>query len=409
MGCVGLFAMLQYFLMSFKEAVPLQITLNFAILLGSMKLNPQFTKFSKQYLFSEIERRKAELGNTGREIVNLGIGDVAEPLGLYIQRAVIEAVEEMGRRPIGYGPGCGYLFLKEKILEVEYRKYGFSTTEIFITEGINPGLCYVSDLFDQDLRVGMQDPTYPLYYDLSLLSGREEITKLPCLEENHFIPKPPTEPLDLIYLCSPNNPTGTAMTRRDLKEWVDYARKHGAILLFDAAYESFIQSKDVPRSIYEIEGAKEVALEFRSFSKSHGCTGLRIGYLVLPKETGLVEHFHLRQDIKTNGIAYPMQKAAMAALDCKADVHHYLEHAKELKSILAKKGFTCYGGVDSPYIWWKIPTDDSWGYFDFLLKKFHLITIPGRGFGEAGEGFIRLSCFLNRENALKAMERLNEL
>lgn len=379
-----------------------------------MKINPQFLKISKKYLFSEIEKRAAELleKKPNADVVNLGIGDVALPLTPLVQKALAEGVEEMRKKPIGYGPGSGYSFLKQKILDVEYQKYGFGLKEIFITDGINPGICYISDLFDRDSRVGIQDPTYPLYHDLAVLLGMEKITRLPCLEKNNFIPKPPTVPLDLIYLCSPNNPTGTAMTRKDLKEWVDYAKQHKAILIFDAAYDAFIRSKDVPSSIYEIEGAKEVAIEFRSFSKTAGFTGLRLGYLILPKETGLLEYFHLRQDIKTNGVSYPVQRAGLAALskegrtEAMEQVNHYLRSAKEIKSLLEKRGFTCYGGVDSPYIWWKITDRDSWSFFDHLLNKFHIISIPGKGFGECGEGFVRLSCFINQETTQKALERL---
>lgn len=376
-------------------------------------VNPNFLQFPKRYLFSTIEEKVLELRKkeANADILNLGVGDVALPLAQAIAEALKDAAEEMKKTVYGYGPSAGYLFLREKLLETEYAGQNFSSDEIFISEGIVRDICDIQELFHEDATVGIIDPTYPAYFDTSTLAGRCTY-RIPCLEKNGFIPLPPDHAIDFVYLCSPNNPTGIAMTRSHLKMWIDWARKHQSILLFDAAYEAFITSEDVPKTIYEIEGAKEVAIEFRSFSKAAGFTGLRLGYTIIPKELPFNALWKLRQDIKTNGVSYPIQRAGMQALcdpgkkEAAAQVALYASHAKKLKHHIESLGFTCYGGKDSPYIWWKINSPDSWHFFDHLLNKLHLITIPGRGFGLSGEGFIRVSSFITETTLEKTLHRL---
>ncbi|MBS0584984.1 MAG: LL-diaminopimelate aminotransferase [Verrucomicrobia bacterium] len=367
-----------------------------------------YKHFSKSYLFTEIEARVVKSGSL--DLVSLGVGDVSLPLAPSVKNAIIEAVEEMGTRPIGYGPTDGYPFLKKALLETEYAPYNFTLEEISINDGISSAITTMTSLFPKDYKIGIIDPAYPAYQNAARLEERE-ITLLPCLEENGFIPQPPKEKLDIVYLCSPHNPTGTAMTKDDLQMWVDYARAHKAILFFDAAYHAFIQSPSVPTSIYACTGAKEVAIEFRSFSKSAGFTGLRLGYVVTPKELAISSFWRLRQDVYSNGFAYPVQKGALQALsplgkeETRAQVESYLQGAKVLKETLEAKGFLVYGGEDIPFLWWKVG-GDSWQAFDTLLHKYGLITVPGKGFGPSGEGFIRLSAFLSPAKLEKALSRL---
>ncbi len=325
----------------------------------------------------------------------------------------------------GYGPGTGYRFLKEAILTEGYRSFGLSQDEIFISDGICPDLANLEEIFSSECLVGLQDPAYPLYLDISEWSGRK-VYSLSCEEKNNFFPSPPEEiALDLIYLCSPHNPTGVAYTRDQLAIWIDYARKHKSIILFDAAYEAFITSSDVPRSIYEIPGAKEVAIELKSFSKSAGFTGIRCAYSVIPKELVLYHEekeyplhqlWELRQETKTNGISYLSQKAAAAALSpsgkeqTQAQIQDYLAALKKIKNTLESQDQQVWGGIDSPYLWWKIPSNmDAWTFFDYLLENHQLITLPGVGFGSKGEGYVRLSGFISAETADKACETLNKL
>lgn len=374
-------------------------------------MNPSFSKLPKTYLFSTIAEKVKALPE-GVSPLNLGVGDIAFPLAPTIQNALKEAANEMSETVHGYGPAEGYLFLREKILETEYAGHDLSAKEIFISEGIVRDICDIQEIFEPNATVGIIDPTYPAYLNTSLLNGRK-VTLIPCLEENGFIPLPPKDKIDFIYICSPNNPTGVAMTKDHLKLWIDWAVRHGSTLLFDAAYEKFISSPDVPKTIYEIPGAKEVAIEFRSFSKSAGFTGLRLGYTIIPKEQKSANLFwRQRQDIKTNGVSYPIQKAGFQTLfgECKkevdAQVELYSQHAQKLKETLTTLGFTCYGGVDSPYIWWKLEEPDSWKFFDYLLNELHLIGIPGRGFGLSGEGFMRLSSFITKETLNHATQKL---
>jgi LL-diaminopimelate aminotransferase len=378
------------------------------------RLNTNFLKLPKSYLFSTIGEKVKALKEKNNEahLLNLGVGDIALPLAPTVVESLKEAAYEVGEHVHGYGPAEGELFLREKILESEYREHNFSPEEIFISEGIVRDICDIQDLFHPDAEVGIIDPTYPAYFNSSLLSGRI-IHKIPCLEENGFIPMPPEKKLDFVYLCTPNNPTGIAMTKAHLKTWVDWAITHKTVLLVDAAYEKFITSDDVPKTIYEIEGAKQVAIEFRSFSKSAGFTGLRLGYTIIPHEAfDLNRLWRQRQDIKTNGISYPIQKAGFHSLfglgknECDAQVKLYSTHAKKLKEHIESLGYTVYGGENSPYIWWKIPHHNSWEFFDFLLNELHLITIPGSGFGPLGEGFVRLSSFISETTFNHTIKRL---
>lgn len=392
-------------------------------------LNPHFKLLKREYIFPIIEEKLAQLKkvHSDADILNLGIGDIALPLAPSVAQALTAAVQEMttstGMK--GYGPSVGYPFLREIIASSEYSTLGISAEEIFISDGANSDTVNIQELFSSSCSVGITDPTYPAYLDSTLIAGRKKICLLPCLKENDFAPLPPSTPLHFIYLCSPNNPTGIAMNRSALQKWIDYALAHQALLLIDAAYAAFISSSDVPRSIFELPGAKECAIEFRSFSKSAGFTGLRCGYMVLPKTVkaslgkkslSLYSYWEKRQAIKSNGVAYPIQRAAEAVYskggqrETRAQVTSYLTQAKQLKNGLTQFGFTCYGGVDSPYIWWETPKGiSSWDFFDLLLQKCQLISIPGRGFGAAGEGYVRLSAFATPEKIALALERLQQL
>ncbi len=394
-----------------------------------VKLNPNFSRLKREYIFPIIDQKLAELkkANPQAEMINFGVGDIALPLSPTIAQAISRAVEEMTQTKHikGYGPHQGYAFLREAIAAHEFSHLGIGPEEIFISDGANSDTVNILDLFSGASVVGITDPTYPAYLDSAILSGKKKIVFLPCLSKNHFAPQPPRTHCDLIYLCSPNNPTGIAMTREELKQWVDYALKKQALLLIDNAYEAFITSSDVPRSIFEISGAKECAIEFRSFSKTAGFTGLRCAYTILPKtvvarlgkkKLSLHSFWDRRQATKFNGVAYPIQRGAEAVYtkqgqkETRAQIASYLAQAKKLKDGLKKLGFSCYGGVDSPYIWCKTPEGkSSWEFFDDLLKKCHLISIPGRGFGAHGEGYVRFSAFTTPEKTALALERFHHL
>lgn len=392
-------------------------------------INSCFQRLKRTYIFSLIEEKIAALHAkvSNDQLINLSIGDVALPLAASVTQAMSQAVLEMGTSSgiKGYGPSNGYLFLREAIANTQFAQLGISPDEIFISDGINTDITNILDIFSLSCSVAIPDPTYPAYLDATILSGRKKITILPCLEANQFHPQPPTGPCDLIYLCSPNNPTGVAMNKDLLTTWVNYALKCNAILFFDHAYEAFISSKDVPHSIFEIPGAKNCAIEFRSFSKSAGFTGLRCSYTVLPKtlkahyeDKQLCLHtlWERRQAAKSNGVAYPVQKGALATLhpqgqrEVQAQVNTYLAQAKSLKQGLTQLGLDCYGGIDSPYIWVKTPLKKtSWEFFDELLIKCHLISIPGVGFGNHGEGFVRFSAFTTPDKIDLALTRINQL
>lgn len=392
-------------------------------------LNPHFDRLNKTYIFPVIEEKLAQLKSTlpDASILNFGIGDIARPLAPSVAQAIAQGVLEMSTEGgiRGYGPSQGYAFLRETICSHEFAKWGINADEIFVSDGANSDAVNILDLFELSSSIGIMSPSYPAYLDASILRGHDNIIQLPCTQENHFIPLIPTQKCELIYLCSPNNPTGVAMTRAAMQTWVDYALENEAILLLDNAYEAFINSRDVPRSIFELPGAKECAIEFRSFSKSAGFTGLRCAYTILPHtvQARMASHkislhpfWMRRQATKFNGVAYPIQRGAEAVYsaegqqETKTQVSLYLAQAKQLKTKLSQRGLTCYGGVDSPFLWVKTPQNlTSWEFFDLLLKRCHLLSIPGCGFGPQGEGFVRFSAFTTPEKIALALERLNGL
>lgn len=401
------------------------------------KLNHHFSKLSDNYLFPEIEKRVAAYSEKKPgKLMNLGVGDITQPLPSSAIAALVEAAHEMGKQDKfrGYGPPEGYPFLREAIASTEYQGLGIDLSEIFISDGAQSDIANFQELFDVDNRIAIPDPTYPVYLDSNIIAGRTRallktgkhggVTYLPCTEENGFQPQVPKVPLDLIYLCCPNNPTGTAMNRSLLKEWIDYAKKNRAVILVDGAYAAFITDPDIPRSIYEIEGAKEVAVEFRTFSKSAGFTGLRCSYAVVPKDLKIYDYgsthslhslWKRRHDTKFNGVAYPIQRAAAALFssqgqqEIRALVGSYLERARLFRQGLIDLGYTVFGGQDSPYLWCKTPQKiSSWDFFDYLLERYQIVSIPGSGFGHSGEGFIRFSGFADPSSLGEALQRLKQ-
>jgi LL-diaminopimelate aminotransferase len=390
------------------------------------QFNSHFQRLNRPYIFPLIEKKLEELKDEIPEgsLLNFGIGDVAMPLSPHIANAIVSATQEMTRPDgiHGYGPSTGYTFLKEAIRAYEFSHVDISSDEIFISDGANSDTVHILDLFDESNTIAIMDPTYPAYLNAAILKGYHSIHTLPCQEEHHFCPQPPKERCSLIYLCTPNNPTGVAMTRSQLTRWVQYALEHEALLLIDAAYAAFIRSPDVPKTIFEIEGARDCAIEFHSFSKSAGFTGLRCSYTILPKSVmaragkeihSLHRFWTMRQNIKFNGTSYPIQRGAEAVYslqgqqETKAQVAAYLQRAQELKMALEKQHLTCYGGKDSPYLFIKTPRGlSSWDFFEKLIKTFHLLSIPGSGFGEHGEGFVRFSCFATQDKIDQAIRRL---
>lgn len=388
-------------------------------------LNKNLSFVSKTYLYPKIEQACLDFqkNNPNKKIYNLGVGDISLPLPSSVQEGIINGVKEMGTRPIGYGPPEGYLFLREKIQEVFYQNTPIAIKDIIITDGINGSICAIDTLLEKNHHtVAIMDPAYPLYRDLSTLSGRK-IISLPLEEKNHFIPIPPKERVDFVYLCSPMNPTGTAMTRDALRMWVDWAKKHQALIFFDAAYNGFIRSSDVPKTIYEIEGAQDVAIEFCSFSKAFGFTGLRLGYTIIPQSIrGFLQKesvdfqsvWNIDQNIRENGISYPIQKGGYSALQpeglkaAKEQLDKYLKSASSIKQTLENQGFCCFGGTDCPFVFCKI-AGSSWDFFNKLLHEYQILTIPGQGFGKYGEGFVRLSGFLSPKDLPEVLEQLRKI
>ena len=368
----------------------------------------------------------------------LGIGDVTRPIANSVITAMEKAVEEMGNRETfrGYGPEQGYDFLRNKIVEMDYRKLGvdISPDEVFISDGAKCDCGNIVDIFSINNKVAITDPVYPVYLDTNIMSGRtgnynsetgkyDKMIYIPATAENGFVPELPEEVPDMIYLCYPNNPTGTTLSKEELAKWVEYAKEHASIILFDAAYEAFITEENVPHSIYEIEGAKEVAIEFRSFSKTAGFTGLRCAYAVVPKtlvgytengkEVSIHSLWNRRHGTKFNGVSYPIQRAAEAVYseegqkEIKENIQYYLTNAKTIKEGLQDAGFTVFGGVNSPYVWLKVPDGmTSWEFFDTLLENIQVVGTPGEGFGPSGEGYFRLTAFGSTENTIKAVERI---
>lgn len=405
-----------------------------------VQINEHFLKLKAGYLFPEIARRVSEFSqaNPDADIIRLGIGDVTEPLPEAIVQAMHTAVDEMASRESfhGYGPEQGYAFLRDPIAEQDYQNRGINVAadEIFISDGSKCDTGNILDIFGPGNRIAITDPVYPVYVDTNVMAGHtgaaddagryEGLVYLPVTEANNFVPELPTEPVDLIYLCYPNNPTGTVATRETLKQWVDYAKANGAVILFDAAYEAFISDDSVPHSIFEIEGAREVAIEFRSFSKNAGFTGTRCAFTVVPKDlsvtvgseqVSLHQLWNRRHCTKFNGASYVVQKGAAAAYTDEGRqqtqelVSFYMTNARLLREGLQKLGITVYGGEHAPYVWLKTPNDlSSWDFFDVLLSKGHLVGTPGSGFGAAGEGYFRLSAFNSRANVESALERFQK-
>ncbi len=385
------------------------------------KVNSNLLKLKKEYFFNEIEKKVLLKKQKTRNILNLGIGDITEPLAPIIIEKMKMAADEMKEKKTlkGYGPSSGYSFLKQKILDNDYKNLDIEIDEIFISSGMKYSLANICDLFSKKSKVGIMDPTYPLYADANIINGRKKnIFYLPLLEENNFEPLLFNKKLDLIYLCSPNNPTGISFSKQALKNWIDYAKKYRALIIFDGAYEAFITSKNTVKSIYEINGAKDVAIEMRSFSKKAGFTSLRCSYVIIPKNIKTLDNVSINKlwnryiDTKFGGISYPIQKAAEAIYSDKGKsqineiISTYMKNTKTLLLGLKNLGYTVYGGIDSPYVWCKCPKNlSSMEFFDQLLEK-NIVAIPGIGFGKLGEGFIRFSGFANLETINQALANL---
>ncbi len=405
-------------------------------------LNENYLKLKAGYLFPEIGRRVREYqaANPDKKIIRMGIGDVTQPLTSSVIKAFHEAVEEMGNIDTfkGYGPEQGYDFLRQAILDNEYKTRGvqLNIDEIFISDGSKCDTGNILDIFGRNNKIAISDPVYPVYADTNVMDGRtgdmlengyyQGLIYMPCLEENNFVPQLPNEKADLIYLCFPNNPTGMTIAKPELKKWVEYAMANNAIILYDSAYEAYISDSSIPHSIYEIEGAKKVAIEFRSFSKTAGFTGTRCAYTIIPKELEAKDQhgksFPLnplwlrRQTTKFNGVSYPVQKAAAAIYtevgkkETKAVIQYYMENASIMRKSFTALGYKVFGGTNAPYVWIKTKNNmKSWDFFDKLLSEVHIVGTPGSGFGPSGEGYFRFSSFASRENVLEAMERVKIL
>ncbi len=400
-------------------------------------VNENHLKLPGNYLFAEIGKRVAtfKTQNPAADIIRLGIGDVTRPLPIACTEAMHKAVDDMSRVETfkGYPEYEGYDFLINKITDFDYKQRGINIghDEVFVSDGAKSDTANIQELFGENSRIAVTDPVYPVYVDSNVMAGRtgeykegkwSNVTYLPCMAENGFIPELPNDKVDLIYLCLPNNPTGTTLTKEQLKIWVDYAIKNKSVILFDSAYEAFITQEDVPHSIYEIEGAKEVAIEFRSFSKTAGFTGTRCAYIVIPKELkayttdgveiGLNRLWYRRQATKFNGVSYIVQRGAEAVYSqegqkqVKETIAYYLANAAIIKSGLESIGIQVFGGVNAPYIWMKTPNGmDSWAFFDKLLNEANIVGTPGVGFGPSGQGYFRLTAFGSLENTKAAVER----
>jgi LL-diaminopimelate aminotransferase len=404
-----------------------------------IRINEHYLKLQASYLFSDIAKRVAafQKANPGKEIIKLGIGDVTRPLPAACIQAFHKAVDEMAEAATfrGYGPEQGYDFLREKIAKEEFQSRGaqVSADEIFVSDGAKCDNGNIQEIFSTDATVALPDPVYPVYLDTNVMAGRtgpfvdgryEGVVYMDCTRENGFIPALPRKKVDLIYLCFPNNPTGGAITRPQLKQWVDYARENKVIILFDAAYETFIRDDRLPHSIFEIEGAAEVAIEFRSFSKQAGFTGTRCAYTVVPKtctaytakgEPLPVHSLWLRRHTtKFNGVSYPVQRAAEAVFtaegraQCRELIDYYLRNATLIRREMTDLGFACIGGDNSPYIWVDGKME-SWAFFDLLLEKANVVCTPGVGFGRCGAGYIRISAFNDYEKVQVALERIRKI
>ncbi len=405
-----------------------------------VKVNKNFLRLQQNYLFSTIAKKVKQYQeeHPDKNIIKLGIGDVTLPIPVTITEAIKRATDEMKNKGTfrGYGPEQGYDFLREKIIKYDYqqRNIDIDLDEVFVSDGAKCDTGNIVDLFDKNCIVAITDPVYPVYLDTNVIAGKsgeydeergtyDRIVYMKSTEENNFevSPEDLSRDADLIYLCSPNNPTGTVLRKETLIKWVEYAKKHHSVILYDGAYEAYIQEKNVPHSIYEIEGAKEVAIEFRSFSKTAGFTGLRCSYTIIPKElkvegVSLNELWNRRQCTKFNGVPYIIQRAAEAVYSkegtkkIKQNITYYRQNAKIIKEGLDKIGINSYGGENSPYIWMKVPNNmKSWDFFDILLEQANVVGTPGVGFGPSGEGYFRLTAFGDRENTIEAIKRIQSL
>ena len=402
------------------------------------KINDNYLKLPGSYLFSTIGRKVSafEAANPDKKVIRMGIGDVTQPLAPVIIEALHSAVDEMADAATfkGYAPDLGYEFLRSAIAENDFKARGcdINADEIFVSDGAKCDSGNIQEIVAVDNKIAVTDPVYPVYVDSNVMAGRtgtydeaagiwSDVIYMPCTAENGFSPELPAERPDLIYLCFPNNPTGATITKDRLQDWVDYARKEGCLILYDAAYEAYISEEDVPHSIYECEGARECALELRSFSKNAGFTGVRLGYTVVPKDvkcggTSLHALWARRHGTKYNGAPYIIQKAGEAVYtkEGKAQlgeqVAYYMRNAHTIHAALTDLGYTVSGGINAPYVWMKTPDGmSSWDFFDFLLEKANVVGTPGSGFGPSGEGYFRMSAFGTYENTLEALERMKAL
>lgn len=404
-------------------------------------VNENYLNLQGSYLFATIAHKVADYkkAHPDADIISLGIGDVTLPLAPAIIEAMHKAVDEMGQKETfrGYGPEQGYDFLRQAIIKGDYEPLGITIAddEVFVSDGAKSDVGNIQELFSEDNIIAITDPVYPVYLDSNVMGGRtgkavdgifEKVVYLPCSAENNFSPAFPKEHVDIVYLCCPNNPTGTVLSRKRLSEWIQYCKDNDAILMFDSAYESFINSQDTVHSIYELPDARQVAIEFRSFSKTAGFTGVRCAYTVVPKEVSaktkdgkrqpLNPLWNRRQCTKFNGVPYITQRAAEAVYtpegrkQTRENIAYYKENARIIREGLESIGLTVYGGVDAPYIWLQTPKGKtSWDMFDILLEQANIVSTPGSGFGPCGEGYLRLTSFGSRENTIRAVERIKKL
>ncbi len=402
------------------------------------KLNDNYLKLPGSYLFSTIGKKVKAYSDEhpDKKIIRLGIGDVTQPLAPAIIKALHGAVDEMADAKTfrGYAPDLGYEFLRNVIAENDYKARGceIAADEIFVSDGAKSDSANIQEILSLDNRIAVCDPVYPVYVDSNVMAGRtgvydaasqtwSDVIYMPCNAENNFVPELPKETPDVIYLCYPNNPTGTTLTRKQLQVWVDYANKVGALIIYDAAYEAYISEDDVPHTIYECEGARNCAIELRSFSKNAGFTGVRLGFTVIPKDIKcgdvmLHSLWARRHGTKYNGAPYIVQRAGEAVYsaegkaELKEQVVYYMKNARTIKDGLAAAGYTVFGGVNAPYIWLKTPDNmSSWDFFDYLLENVNIVGTPGSGFGPSGEGYFRLTAFGSYENTVEALERIKNM
>lgn len=402
------------------------------------KLNDNYLKLPGSYLFSTVGKKVKAYSEAhpDKKIIRLGIGDVTQPLAPAIIKALHGAVDEMADAKTfrGYAPDLGYEFLRNAIAENDYKSRGcdIAADEIFVSDGAKSDSANIQEILSLDNKIAVCDPVYPVYVDSNVMAGRtgtydaaaqtwSDVIYMPCNAENNFVPELPKETPDVIYLCYPNNPTGTTLTKAQLQVWVDYANKVGALIIYDAAYEAYISEDDVPHTIYECEGARNCAIELRSFSKNAGFTGVRLGFTVIPKDIKcgdvmLHSLWARRHGTKYNGAPYIVQRAGEAVYsaegkaELKEQVAYYMKNAKTIKDGLAAAGYTVFGGVNAPYIWLKTPDNmSSWDFFDYLLENVNIVGTPGSGFGPSGEGYFRLTAFGSYENTVEALERIKNM